>query len=473
MNKEKYYWLNKDSRTFLGRDYLINGQTPEERIWEIANTAEKILGIPFAERFERYMSMGFYSLATPIWMNFGNERGLGISCFNSHISDSIRSFLMKQAEVGMMTKYCGGTSGYFGDIRPRGSSISTGGIAEGAVRAMEMFDNVTNIVNQGAARRGHFAAYLPIDHDDFWEFIKIRSEGHEIQQMSIGVCVTSDWMKKMIDGDTEARKRWGAILKKRSEKGYPYIFFTDNVNDNSPQVYKDKCRKINSSNMCSEIMLSSNDEESFVCCLSSLNLERWDEIKETDAVETLIYFLDAVMTEFIEKTEHDQLMKAPHEFAKRQRALGMGVLGYHSYLQSKSIPWEGMEAQSENIQIFKTIKDRADKATRELAVLFGEPEMLKGYGIRNVTTMAIAPTTSCATPDTKFYMGDGSLVDYHQYCALGGLNLDEIMSIEVIMEDGKSVKMSYDDKLLIDRSGVKMEIFAYEILPDDDFINFI
>lgn len=395
MTKEKYYWLNGDSRTFLERGYLKEGESPEQRIREIADTAEKILNIKgFADKFEDYMSRGFYSLATPVWMNFGNIRGLGISCFNSHISDSVRSFLKKQAEVGMMTKFGGGTSGYFGDIRPRGSEISTGGVAEGAVRAMEMFNSVTNIVNQGSARRGHFAAYLPIDHGDFWEYIKIRGEGHDIQDMSIGVTISDEWMQSMIDGDKEARKRWGTVLKKRSETGYPYLFFTDNVNNQAPQVYKNKGRSINSSNMCSEIFLSSTDDESFVCCLSSLNLERWDDIKDTDAIETLVYFLDAVMEEFIQKTEGDDLMSAPHNFAKRQRALGMGVLGYHTYLQSKMIAWESMDAQMENITIFKHIREKADKATRVLAVMFGEPEMLKGYGRRNVTTIAIAPTTS-------------------------------------------------------------------------------
>jgi len=395
MTKEKYYWLNEDSRTFLDRGYLINGQTPEHRVREIAETAEKILGIQgFANKFEDYMSRGFYSLSTPVWMNFGNTRGLGISCFNSHISDSVRSFLTKQAEVGMMTKFGGGTSGYFGDIRSRGSKISTGGEAEGAVRAIEMFDSVTNIVNQGSARRGHFAAYLPIDHGDFEEFIKIRSVGHSIQNMSIGVTITDEWMKSMLDGDREKRERWSKVLKKRAETGYPYIFFTDNANNQAPQVYKDKGRKINSSNMCSEIFLSSVDDESFVCCLSSLNLDNWDEIIGTDAIETMVYFLDAVMSEFISKTEGDDLMKAPHNFSKRQRALGMGVLGYHSYLQSKMIAFESLEAQMENTQIFYTIRKRADQATVELAKIYGEPEMLKGYGRRNVTTIAIAPTVS-------------------------------------------------------------------------------
>jgi ribonucleoside-diphosphate reductase alpha chain len=395
MTKEKYYWLNEDSIKFLEQGYLKEGQSPIDRIQEIANTAQKILGIEgFAAKFVDYMSRGFYSLSTPVWMNFGNERGNPISCFNSHISDSIEAFLTKQAEVGMMTKVGGGTSGYFGDIRPRGSKISTGGVAEGAVRCMELFDNVAKIISQGSARRGSFAAYLPIDHGDFDEFMKIRSEGHSIQEMSIGVTIPDGWMQSMIDGDKEKRRRWGAVIKKRSETGYPYVFFTDNANNQAPQVYKDKEYKINASNLCSEIFLPSSKDESFVCCLSSLNLLWWDEIEKTDAVETMVMFLDAVMTEFVEKTKDSRLMEAAHNFAKNHRALGMGVLGYHSYLQSKMIAWESMDAHFENIAIFSEIRKRADKTSEELAAMFGEPEVLKGYGRRNTTTLAIAPTTS-------------------------------------------------------------------------------
>jgi ribonucleoside-diphosphate reductase alpha chain len=226
--------------------------------------------------------------------------------------------------------------------------------------------------------------------------MKIRSEGHPIQDMSIGVCVSDEWMKSMLEGDKEKRRRWGAIIKKRTETGYPYVFFTDNANNNKPQVYKDKGYDIKSSNLCSEIFLPSSADESFVCCLSSLNLLWWEEIKDTDAVETMVMFLDAVMSEFIEKNADSNLMKAAYNFAKNHRALGMGVLGYHSYLQSKMIAWESMDAHFENLEIFSEIRKRADKATEELAQMFGEPEVLKGYGRRNTTTLAVAPTTSSA-----------------------------------------------------------------------------
>jgi ribonucleoside-diphosphate reductase alpha chain len=394
--KNEIYWLNKDSRKFLERGYLTEGETPEQRIKDIADKAEFLLGNldGFSDKFVDYMSKGFYSLSSPIWSNFGRERGLPISCFGSFISDQMSSILEKISEVGQMTKAGGGTSAYFGALRGRGASISSGGKSTGSVHFMELYDKLMNVVSQGNVRRGSFAAYLPIDHPDIEEFLKIRGEGHEIQEMSIGVCVSDEWMKKMIEGDKEARKIWGLVIKKRFESGYPYIFFSDNANNQAPQMYKDKGLKINNSNLCNEIMLSNSDDESFVCDLSSLNLEKWNEIAETDAVETLVYFLDAVMSEFIEKTGGVKFMEAPRKFAINQRALGVGVLGWHSLLQLKMIPFESMDAKLLNGQIWRTIREKSDKATIELANLFGEPPMLEGYGRRNSTTLAVAPTTS-------------------------------------------------------------------------------
>jgi ribonucleoside-diphosphate reductase alpha chain len=394
MNK-KYYWLNSHSRIFLERGYLKENVTPEARIRQIAETAETILGISgFADKFEDYMSRGFYSLATPVWTNFGNDRGLPVSCFSSYISDTMDGILDKVAEVGMMSKLGGGTSGFFGDLRPRGTKISVGGESSGPVHFMELFDKVAEVVSQGSARRGSFAAYLPVEHEDVEEFLQIRSEGHSIQNMSIGITITNEWMQNMIDGDKEKRKIWAKIIQKRFETGYPYIVFIDNVNNNSPQVYKDQKLKIKNSNLCSEITLFSDEKNSFVCVLSSLNLLHWDEIKETDAIETLVYFLDAVNEEFIRKTKNINFMGTAHNFAKSQRALGMGVLGWHSLLQSKMISFESMGAKMLNTEVWKTIRSKADKASTELASLFGEPELLKGYGRRNVTTLAVAPTTS-------------------------------------------------------------------------------
>ena len=354
------------------------------------------------------MSRGYYSLASPVWSNFGKERGLPISCFGSYIGDDMGEILFTQAEVGMMSKMGGGTSGYFGALRHRGAPIKDNGQSAGAVHFMQLFDKMVDIVSQGATRRGQFAPYLPIEHPDAEEFLDIGKEGNPIQKLTHGITVGDEWMQKMIDGDEKKRALWAKVIQARGEIGYPYIFFTDNVNRQTVDVYKDKNMTIWASNLCTEIMLPSSEAESFVCVLSSINILHYDEWKDTDAVETLVYFLDAIVSEFIEKleayrdskSEDDRkvflFMERPYNFAKRHRALGLGVLGWHSYLQSKMLSFESREAAKLNHAVFKLIRERAYKASEELAEQFGEPDVLQGYGRRNTTLMAVAPTTSSA-----------------------------------------------------------------------------
>ena len=407
--EKTFEWLNENSRKFLAAGYLGEGITAEERILNIAERAEKILQMPgYADKFYHYMSQGFYSLASPVWSNFGKERGLPISCFGSHIDDDIGNILYSQSEVGMMSKLGGGTSGYFGKIRHRGAEIKDNGQASGAVHVMRLFESMVDVVSQGSVRRGRFSPYLPIDHPDIMEFLEIGSEGNPIQELTHGVTVTNDWMQAMIDGDNEKRTVWAKVLQSRGEMGYPYIFFTDNANNNAADVYKDKKLPIYASNLCTEIMLPSDHNWSFVCVLSSINVLHYDKWKDTDAVETMIYFLDAVITEFLEKLEKyknsenrdDQqtflFMERAYNFSKENRALGMGVLGWHSLLQSKMLPFDSQEAYDLNSEVFKYIQARSHVASENLAEKFGEPELLKGYGRRNTTLNAIAPTTSSA-----------------------------------------------------------------------------
>jgi ribonucleoside-diphosphate reductase alpha chain len=344
-------------------------------------------------KFYDYMSRGFYSLASPVWSNFGRE-GLPISCNNVYVPDDMGGILEKVAEVGMQTKHGAGTSGYLGHIRPRGTPIRSGGSADGPVHFVEMFQTTTSVISQGTTRRGAWAGYLDVEHPDIHEWLNMREEGSPIQDISLGVCITDAWMQSMLGGDKDKRKVWGAIIRKRFESGYPYIFWTDTVNNAAPEVYKALGRKIYSSNLCSEIALSSTEDESFVCDLSSMNMATWDEWKETDAVEVLAFFLDAVMEEYIEKTANIRFMEAARNFAIKQRALGIGTLGYHSLLQSKLLAFESEEARDLNRTIHNFINIRSLAASKEMAKLFGEPELLKGYGRRNVTLMAIAPTTS-------------------------------------------------------------------------------
>ncbi|MBU2927936.1 ribonucleoside-diphosphate reductase subunit alpha [Winogradskyella psychrotolerans] len=402
-------WLTEHSRQFLASGYLTGDTTPEERIREIANNAEKILGIDgFADKFYGYMAEGYYSLASPVWSNFGKRRGLPISCFGSHISDDMGDILYTQSEVGMMSKLGGGTSGYFGKLRHRGAPVKNNGESSGAVHIMQLFEKMVDVVSQGSVRRGRFSPYLPIDHKDIHEFLEIGTEGNPIQELTHGVTVGNDWMQEMIDGDADKRAIWAKVLQRRGEIGYPYIFFRDNANNTAPDVYRDKKHEIYASNLCSEIMLPTNDKWSFVCVLSSINLLHYDKWKDTDAVETMVYFLDAVLEEFITKLEvyrdsEDRdnrqtfmFMEKAYNFAKENRALGLGALGWHSLLQSKMVAFDSKEAFDLNSEIFKTIKDKSVKASEELAKLFGEPEVLKGYGRRNTTLNAVAPTTSSA-----------------------------------------------------------------------------
>ena len=730
-------WLNENSRNFLNGGYLTEGVTPEQRVRIIADTAENILGIEgFADKFHGYVAKGYYSLSSPVWANFGTDKGLPISCFGSNIDDNMGNILYTQAEVGMMSKFGGGTSGYFGNLRHRGAPIRNNGQSSGAVHFMKLFESIIDVVSQGSTRRGRFSPYLPIDHPDIEEFLKIGTEGDPIQELTHGVTVTDKWVEEMIAGDAEKRSIWAKVIQRRTEIGYPYIFFTDTVNNGAVDVYKDKGLRVNHSNLCvapdtkiltdrgyeeigslegekvnvwngeewsnvdvvktgenqellrvvtnsgyelectpyhkfyvledtesgkrtkppryrevrakdlksgdrlikfdlpiieghktlehaydngfftadgtvsgstdiiylygdkqnlidnftsvgtwirsrqsdrlngsakglkdkyfvpsadytiesklkwlsgyldgdgtvtdnngsqsiqaasinkeflkdvqlllqtlgvdskvvlarkagtsllpkndgtgeyaeystkevyrilingnslyklsqlgfetyrlqwevrkpnrecsqfikvaavedvkerkdtycftehkrnmamfngiltgqcSEITLPNNEEWSFVCNLSSMNLLHYDEWKDTDAVETMIYFLDAVMTEFLTKLERlrdsdsdeertaFKFMERAYNFAKANRALGLGALGWHSYLQSKMIPFESMEATKLNAWIFKLIQTKAEKASKELAEIYGEPEVLKGYGRRNTTLTAVAP----------------------------------------------------------------------------------
>ena len=409
MNKTEIAWLTDNSRKFLESGYLTDGATPEERIMEIAQNAENILKIDgFANKFFNYMAEGYYSLASPVWSNFGKKRGLPISCFGSHIADDMGDILYSQSEVGMMSKLGGGTSGYFGKLRARGTDVKNNGTSSGSVHIMQLFEKMVDVVSQGSVRRGRFAPYLPISHPDIKEFLEIGTEGNPIQELTHGVTVSDEWMQEMIDGDADKRSLWAKVLQRRGEIGYPYIFFSDNANNGTVDVYKDKNLEIYGSNLCTEIMLPTNDDWSFVCCLSSVNLLHYDKWKDTDAVETLTYFLDAVMEEFIQKLEayrdsddrDDKLtftfMEKAYNFAKDNRALGLGALGWHSLLQSKMLSFDSGEAYELNSEIFKTIKEKSYKASEELAKLYGEPAILKGYGRRNTTLNAIAPTTSSA-----------------------------------------------------------------------------
>lgn len=394
--REPFAWLNEQSRAFLAGGYLLPGVTPERRLRDVAERAEALLpGMDgFADRFYDYLSRGWYSLSSPIWANFGLKRGLPISCFGSYVPDSMNGILDTAAEVGMMSKFGGGTSAFFGDVRGRGSLITDNGESEGAVNFMRLFDTLIDVTKQGATRRGSFAAYLPIDHADVDEFLAIKGDGNSIQNLFFGVTVGDDWLRAMVEGDREKRALWARVLQVRSEIGLPYVLFEGNANCGRPDAYRDQGLSIRSSNLCSEIMLPVAEDESFVCDLSSMNLLHFDEWQNTDAVQLLTCFLDAVMSEFVEKAACIPHFERAVRFARRHRALGVGVLGWHSYLQANMIPLGSLQAAAVNNTVFRSIRDGAQEASADLARRYGEPAVLEGYGRRNATLMAVAPTTS-------------------------------------------------------------------------------
>jgi len=396
MNLTKGYWLNKDSRTFLSRDYLAPGQTAEERIRVIAKASERYTGRDgLADRIEDYILKGWCSLASPIWSNFGHGFNLPISCNGSYISDDTAKIYDKVSEIAMMTKYGAGVSGYMGEIRGRGEPIKSGGNTDGSAHFAQAFQNTINLVSQNKVRRGSGAFYWPIWHKDIEEVLEFRREGSFIQDLFYGITVPSSWLAEMRAGDKDKRKIWAKILKNRAETGIPYIFFHDNVNDNKPKVYKDKGMTIWASNLCTEIMEPSSEDESFVCCLLSLNDLHFLEWRNDPIfVQDMTWFLDAVMSEYIEKVKNIRHMKSAYNFAVRHRAIGIGRLGWHSFLQSRHIAFESIEAKAYNIEIQKFIDEQTLIASKEMAIVLGEPEVLKGYGERNTVRQAIAPTTS-------------------------------------------------------------------------------
>lgn len=400
-NAEDFFWINSITEKFLTKGY-IDGSSKEDiiaRIFNIIETAEKYLNRPLP-LVRKGVKRGWVSFASPVWSNFGTDKGLPVSCNGSFMEDSIESIIRANSEIGMMTKLGSGTSCYMGKIRSSGQKTSNGYISQGAVHFAKLLQETVSVISQSNVRRGSCCVYIDVDHDDIHNWLDMRSisDGvhHAIQHLSFGVCISDKWFNEMLEEKKggEKRKIIAKIIRKRRSTGYPFIFFTDNVNKNKPKVLKDKNIPIYSSNLCSEIMLPCDENTSFVCNLSSVNLLYYDEWKETGFIQEMIYFLDSVLTEYIKKTENIPYMERAYNFAKKWRAIGLGVLGYHSYLQSKSIPFESDEARDVNVEIHKYIQKESLIASKEMAGIYGVPEGLEGYDMRHLCLNAIAPTSS-------------------------------------------------------------------------------
>jgi len=399
-------WMSKEAIKTLSKGYLYQGETPRGMYERVANQAAKLLNYPeiSGDIFE-VLWRGFLGLATPVASNFGTSRGLPISCYSNDISDSVRSIYSHLKESSALSQYGGGVGTYFGNIRPSGAPISSGGKSTGVVPWMRQYDQCAAVVSQGGVRRGSFALYLPIDHPDLPEVLRSKdhSQGdpRDFIDSNIAITITDEWVESLLAGDRDKQKLFGEVLKSRLVSGSPYIIFIDNANKANPECYTQRGLSVKLSNLCSEIFLHTDENHTFVCVLSSLNLARWEEWKDwtgpatgKTVPELAVYLLDAVVEEFCHKADRITSMGRAVRFARKSRALGLGTMGLHALYQSKNLPFASAEARQLNEKVHMYVKEKAQKASREMAVTYGEPEWCQGTGLRHTHLMAIAPTKS-------------------------------------------------------------------------------
>ena len=383
----------------ISKGYLLAGEVPKDAYWRVATAAARRLKKPqLASKFFDYIWRGWLNLASPVLSNMGTDRGLPISCFGIDVADSIQDIGTKNLELMLLAKHGGGVGIGINQIRPAGAPITDNGTSDGVVPFAKIYDSTILATNQGAVRRGAASVNLNIDHEDFDEWIEIREPKGDVNRQCLNlhqaVIVGDKFMRRLEEGDGEARRRWGKVLQKRKATGEPYIMYKGNVNKANPEAYKQNSLKVFMTNICSEIVLHTDESHSFVCCLSSVNLAKYDEWKDTDLIYTATWFLDGVLEEFIQRAKNMRGFENSVRSAEKGRALGLGVLGWHTYLQQNGMAFEGLPAQFETRKIFSQIKIESDRASRDLANEYGEPLWCVGTGMRNTHLRAIAPTVS-------------------------------------------------------------------------------
>ena len=399
-NEDYPSWGDTDvyKKTIAG-GYLVNGESPRDAYMRVATTVAKRLNRPeLAETFFEYIWKGWLCLASPVLSNTGTDRGLPISCFGIDVGDSIYEIGMKNLEMMLLAKHGGGVGIGLNMIRPAGAKITGNGTSDGVVPFAKIYDSTILATNQGSVRRGAASVNINIDHPDFEEWLEIREPKGDINRQSLNLhqcaVVGDKFMRRLDAGDKEARRLWGKLLQKRKATGEPYILFKGNTNKANPEHYRKHGLKVHMTNICSEITLHTDESHSFVCCLSSLNLAKYDEWKNTNLIYDSIWFLDGVLEEFIQKSKGKVGFHNSVRSAEKGRALGLGVLGWHTYLQEQGLPFEGLLSQYETRRIFSQIKIESERASMALAETFGEPLWCRGSGYRNTHLRAIAPTVS-------------------------------------------------------------------------------
>jgi len=383
----------------IGGGYLVGDESPRDAYNRVCNTVAKRLGKPeLAKVFFEYIWNGWLCLASPVLSNTGSDRGLPISCFGIDVGDSIYEIGNKNLEMMLLAKHGGGVGIGVNMIRPAGANITGNGTSDGVVPFCKIYDSTILATNQGSVRRGAASVNINIDHPDFEEWLEIREPKGDVNRQSLNLhqcaVVGDKFMRQLEQGDAEARKRWGKLLQKRKATGEPYVLFKGNTNKNNPEQYRKHGLKVHMTNICSEITLHTDESHSFVCCLSSLNLAKYDEWKNTNLIYDSIWFLDGVLEEFIQKSKGKVGFHNSVRSAEKGRALGLGVLGWHTYLQDKGLPFEGLLSQYETRRIFSQIKIESERASMALAETYGEPLWCRGTGMRNTHLRAIAPTVS-------------------------------------------------------------------------------
>ena len=395
-------WANTEEYVkTITNGYLINNETPKEAYNRVCRAVTNRLNQTkaFEDKLFSYVWNNWLCLATPVLANTGTDRGLPISCFGVDVGDSIQDIGMKNLEMMLLAKHGGGVGIGMNMLRPAGSPIAnSNGTTDGVVPFCKIYDSTILATSQGNVRRGAASVNLNIEHDDFWEWIEIREPKGDVNRQCLNmhqcVVVSDKFMRKLEEGDQESRRRWAKVLQKRKATGEPYVMFRGNVNKANPEMYKKNGLKVFMTNICSEIALYTDESHSFVCCLSSLNLAKYDEWKDTDLVYTATMFLDGVLEEFIQKAKNMRGFENSVRSAEKGRALGLGVLGWHTYLQQKGMSFEGLPAQMHTRSIFSHIKLESERASRDMARIYGEPLWCRGFGMRNTHLRAVAPTVS-------------------------------------------------------------------------------
>ena len=393
-------WGNNEVyKTTIGGSYLLPGETPRDAYMRVATTVAKRLYRPeMADTFFDYIWKGWLCLASPVLSNTGTDRGLPISCFGIDVADSIQDIGKKNLEMMLLAKHGGGVGIGVNMIRPAGANITNNGTSDGVVPFCKIYDSTILATNQGSVRRGAASVNINIEHDDFEEWLEIREPKGDVNRQSLNLhqcaVVGDKFMRAIEAGDKAARRKWSKLIQKRKATGEPYVLFKGNTNKQNPQAYKDNALKVHMTNICSEIVLHTDESHSFVCCLSSLNLAKYDEWRNTNLIYDSIWFLDGVLEEFIQRAKYRYGFENAVRSAEKGRALGLGVLGWHTYLQEKGLPFESLSAQFETRRIFSQIKIESERASRALAETYGEPLWCRGTGFRNTHLRAIAPTVS-------------------------------------------------------------------------------